>query len=93
MPALRQFRRPHLLSLLLGLPLAALPLSGAPSAPAAVAADKPYLLHYDKPAPLDLKGWEFYSMPLGNGYFGVSVFGGVADELWQFRPISKAHGI
>jgi hypothetical protein len=84
MPTSRQFRLPHLLSLFLGLPLAALPLSGAPSAPAAVAADKPYLLHYDEPAPLDLKGWEFYSMPLGNGYFGVSVFGGVADELWQF---------
>jgi hypothetical protein len=47
------------------------PISASP----AVTADKPYLLRYDKPAPLDLKGWEFESLPLGNGYFGVSVFG------------------
>ncbi|MFZ4775585.1 MAG: glycoside hydrolase family 95 protein [Terrimicrobiaceae bacterium] len=53
-----------------------------------LAADKPYILRYDKPAPLDLKGWEFESLPLGNGYFGVSVFGGVADELWQFTEKS-----
>ncbi|MBN8218374.1 MAG: glycoside hydrolase N-terminal domain-containing protein [Spirochaetes bacterium] len=44
----------------------------------------PYLLYYDKPAPLDLKGWEFQSLPLGNGHFGVSFFGGIGEELWQF---------
>jgi alpha-L-fucosidase 2 len=64
-----------------------MPLAAGPAAPASVA-DKQYILHYDKPAPLDLKGWEFYSLPLGNGYFGVSVFGGVADELWQFTDKS-----
>ena len=45
---------------------------------------KEYLLWDDKPAPLDLKGWEFNSYPLGNAYFGVSFFGGVGEELWQF---------
>jgi len=46
--------------------------------------EKQYLLWDDKPAPLDLKGWEFNSYPLGNAYFGVSFFGGVGEELWQF---------
>ena len=45
---------------------------------------KSYLLWDDKPAALDLKGWECNSYPLGNGYFGVSFFGGVGEELWQF---------
>jgi alpha-L-fucosidase 2 len=45
---------------------------------------KNYTLWDDKPAPLDLKGWEYHSYPLGNGYFGVSFFGGVGEELWQF---------
>ena len=84
MPTPRPFRLLTLQSLCAGLLLATLPLSGAPSAAPTIAADKPYILHYDKPAALDLKGWEYYSLPLGNGYFGVSVFGGVADELWQF---------
>jgi hypothetical protein len=46
--------------------------------------EKPYRLWDDKPAPLDLKGWEFHSYPLGNGHFGVSFFGGVNEELFQF---------
>ena len=46
--------------------------------------EKQYLLWDNKPAPLDLKGWEYDSYPLGNGYFGVSFFGGVGEELWQF---------
>ena len=46
--------------------------------------EKSYLLWDVKPATLDLKGWEFDSYPLGNGYFGVSFFGGVGEELWQF---------
>jgi alpha-L-fucosidase 2 len=75
-------------SLVAGFLLAAGLITGPLSAGAAGEADKPYILHYDKPAPLDLKGWEFYSLPLGNGYFGVSVFGGVAEELWQFTDKS-----
>ena len=70
--------------LLLAAGLIAVPLSAGEAG----RADKAYILHYDKPAPLDLKGWEFYSLPLGNGYFGVSVFGGVTEELWQFTDKS-----
>jgi hypothetical protein len=75
-------------SLVAGLLLAAGLISGPLSAGEAGKADKAYSLHYDKPAPLNLKGWEFQSLPLGNGYFGVSVFGGVAEELWQFTDKS-----
>ena len=52
------------------------------------AAEKPYLLQYDQPAPRDLKGWETHSLPLGNGHGGVSIFGGVRDEVWQFTDKS-----
>ncbi len=55
------------------------PISASP----AVTADKPYILRYDKLAPLDLKGWEFESLPLGNGYFGVSVFGKIISDSRQ----------
>ena len=41
-------------------------------------------LWYDRPAPLDAHGWEQESLPLGNGWFGVSVFGGVARERLTF---------
>jgi hypothetical protein len=75
-------------SLVAGLLLAVGLIAGPLSAGAAGEADKSYILHYDKPAPLNLKGWEFQSLPLGNGYFGVSVFGGVANELWQFTDKS-----
>lgn len=47
-----------------------------------------HVLYDDKPAPLDLKGWEAHSFPLGNGHFGVSFFGGVGEELWQFTEKS-----
>jgi hypothetical protein len=46
-------------------------------------ASKPYLLEDDKPAALTLNSWENNSFPLGNGYMGVSFFGGVEKELWQ----------
>lgn len=65
----------HLLFLLAGI--------ASISASPAFAADKPYILRYDKPAPLDLKGWEFESLPLGNGYFGVSVFGKIISDSRQ----------
>ena len=48
----------------------------------------PYLLHYNESAPIDLKGWETQSLPLGNGYFGVSFFGGAGEECWQFTDKS-----
>jgi len=47
-----------------------------------------YRLHYAQPAPLDLKGWEHQSLPLGNGYFGASFFGGTGEECWQFTEKS-----
>jgi alpha-L-fucosidase 2 len=50
--------------------------------------NKRYFLFDNKPAPTDLKGWESHSYPLGNGYFGVSFFGGVSEELWQFTEKS-----
>ncbi len=43
----------------------------------------PWTLRYREPAPPTLEGWEQYSLPLGNGHFGVSVFGGVAEERLQ----------
>jgi alpha-L-fucosidase 2 len=52
------------------------------------AAPKRYALYADKPAPLDLKGWEAHSFPIGNGHFGVSFFGGISEELWQFTEKS-----
>ncbi len=52
------------------------------------AAEKPLLLNDDRAAPLDLKGWENHSYPLGNGHFGVSFFGGIGEELWQFTEKS-----
>ena len=49
--------------------------------------DKEFLygnsLWYDAPAPDDLRGWEERSLPVGNGWFGVSVFGGVHAERLQ----------
>ena len=47
-----------------------------------------YRLHYDQPAPITLKGWEHQSLPLGNGHFGVSFFGGTGEECWQFTEKS-----
>lgn len=44
---------------------------------------KEYILQDDKPANTTIKAWENDSYPLGNGYFGVSFFGGVQKELWQ----------
>ena len=51
-------------------------------------AAKQYSLVYDKPAPLTIEGWELNSLPLGNGYFGVSFFGGIAEEMWQLSEKS-----
>ena len=35
------------------------------------------------PAEDSAKGWERESYPIGNGWFGVSVFGGVPDERFR----------
>ncbi len=43
------------------------------------------ILKYSKPAENSVKGWENESLPLGNGYFGVSVFGGISEERLQIN--------
>ena len=40
-------------------------------------------LWYELPAPDDLRGWEERSLPIGNAWFGVNVFGGVHSERLQ----------
>ena len=40
-----------------------------------------YQLHYNTPAPQDGEGFENWSLPIGNGYMGVSIFGGTSREL------------
>lgn len=51
---------------------------------AARADEGTWRLWYERPATLDARGWECASLPVGNGWFGVSVFGGVARERLQF---------
>lgn len=45
-------------------------------------------LWYDKPAPDSDLGWANASLPLGNGYMGVNVFGGVEKERFQITENS-----
>ena len=45
---------------------------------------KNYALKFNTPAEDSLVGWEQYSLPLGNGYFGASVFGRTDAERIQF---------
>lgn len=48
-------------------------------------------LRYNKPAPDSDMGWEKYSLPLGCGVLGASVFGGVARERIQITENSLAN--
>ena len=41
-------------------------------------------LKYKTPAERTMEGWEKYSLPIGNGYAGASVFGGADVERVQF---------
>ncbi len=41
-------------------------------------------LRYYSPAEDSNEGWERYSLPIGNGYGGASIFGGVKKERIQF---------
>lgn len=45
-------------------------------------------LWYQTPAADSVQGWLDQSLPLGNGYFGVNVFGGVARERLQITENS-----
>lgn len=48
-------------------------------------------LRYNKPAPDSDKGWEEYSLPIGNGYLGVNIFGGVDSERLQITENSLSN--
>lgn len=41
-------------------------------------------MRYNAPAERSDEGWEKQSLPIGNGYFGASVFGGTDTERVQF---------
>ncbi len=58
--------------------------TGSPTAQAV----KPLVLQYEKPAPDNDFGWVNDSIPLGNGYMGVNVFGGVDTERLQITENS-----
>ncbi len=45
-------------------------------------------LKYDKEAPDSAKGWEEYSIPIGNGYMGANIFGIVSRERIQITENS-----
>ncbi len=45
---------------------------------------KQLIMRYFSEAESSLEGWEKYSLPLGNGYFGASVFGGTDFDRIQF---------
>ncbi len=45
-------------------------------------------LWYKQPAPDSDKGWERYGQPLGNGYLGAVVFGGIEKERIQITENS-----
>ena len=59
----------------------------------------PLELWYKKPAQDSNFGWENYGLPLGNGYMGAVVFGGVEKERIQItenslcNPYGKDKGI
>ncbi len=51
-------------------------------------ATKTLRLWYDKPTPDNDKGWVNRSIPMGNGYMGVNVFGGITTERIQITENS-----
>lgn len=52
---------------------------------------KQLVMRYFSPAERTNDGWEKYSMPIGNGYFGASVFGGYDTERIQFTTNTFAN--
>ena len=48
-------------------------------------------LRYKTPAERTNEGWEKYSLPIGNGYSGASVFGGTDAERAQFTTNAFAN--
>ena len=79
--------------------LVVLTLTGMQLVPAALRAEtnsglvadspgKALRLWYDEPAPDSDDGWADRSIPMGNGYMGVNVFGGTATERIQITENS-----
>lgn len=52
---------------------------------------KQLIMRYFSPAESTDEGWEKYSLPVGNGYFGASVFGGEICERVQFTTNTFAN--
>ncbi len=48
-------------------------------------------LKYNKPAENSAKGWEEYSLPLGNGFIGANIFGGIDLERIQITENSMVN--
>lgn len=72
------------LSLAIILPLTLLTATPAAAAPA----DQQLRLWYDAPAPDSTDGWLDRSIPMGNGYLGANLFGGVAKDRIQLTENS-----
>ena len=53
--------------------------------------NKKLIMRYFSPAERNNEGWEKYSIPIGNGYFGASVFGGYDTERIQFTTNTFAN--
>lgn len=53
--------------------------------------NKKLIMRYFSPAERTNEGWEKYSLPIGNGYFGASVFGGADVERIQFTTNTFAN--
>lgn len=53
--------------------------------------EKSLIMRYFTPAESTDDGWEKYSLPTGNGYFGASVFGGTDKERVQFTTNTFAN--
>ncbi|MBQ8876732.1 MAG: glycoside hydrolase N-terminal domain-containing protein [Clostridia bacterium] len=52
---------------------------------------KNYILKYGVAADDSADGWERYSLPIGNGYFGASIFGRTDSERLQFATNTFAN--
>lgn len=53
---------------------------------------KEYLVRFSTPAEDSIHGWKNSSLPLGNGYMGVNVFGGIHQERLQLTEPTLVTG-
>ena len=67
-----------LLTLALLLPMAGIPAKAEEDI---AVNEKTYRIWFDEEAPQTMLGFEEWSLPIGNGYMGLNVFGGVSTEL------------